>query len=106
MRTLTILLACLLVGLQFRLWIGDGSLAEVWTLNQAVIAQQAENERLSARNDALAAEVEDLRKGKTAIEERARTELGMIAKGETFFQIIPQPELSHYEVMRSASSDY
>lgn len=100
------MLACLLVGLQFRLWIGDGSLAEVWTLNKAVMAQQAENERLSARNDALAAEVEDLRQGKTAIEERARTELGMIARGETFFQIIPQPETSRYELMQSASSDY
>lgn len=105
MRILTILLVCLLAGLQFRLWIGDGSLAEVWSLRQAVKEQQAENERLSARNDALAAEVKDLKQGRSAVEERARTELGMIAEGETFFQIV-RPAPTSFDITRSASLGY
>lgn len=102
MRILTILLIVLFVGLQFRLWIGDGSLAEVWSLGQAVKAQQNENERLLARNDALAAEVRDLKQGKAAVEERARTELGMIAEGETFFQIV-RPAHPGFDVTHSAA---
>jgi cell division protein FtsB len=91
MRALLWLLVILLVLLQYRLWVGDGSLAEVWRLYQQVEAQRAENQRLLERNQALEAEVKDLKQGLDAIEERAREELGMIKKGESFYQIIDEP---------------
>jgi cell division protein FtsB len=91
MRWLLWLLVVVLVLLQHRLWVGDGSLAEVWGLYQQVEAQRAENERLLERNQALEAEVKDLKQGLDAIEERAREELGMIKKGESFYQIIDEP---------------
>lgn len=88
MKALILFLTVLLLLLQVRLWAGDGSLAEVWELRQAVAAQNAGNLEMRARNRALEAEVKDLKKGKAAIEERARSELGMIREGETFYQII------------------
>ena len=91
MRWLLWLLVVLLLLLQYRLWIGDGSLAEVWGLYQQVEAQREENARLQERNQALQAEVKDLKQGLDAIEERAREELGMIKDGETFYQIIDEP---------------
>ena len=90
MRALLWLLVILLLLLQYRLWVGDGSLAEVWRLYQQVEAQRAENQRLLERNQALEAEVEDLKRGLDAIEERAREDLGMIRDGETFYQIIDE----------------
>ena len=78
----------LLAILQYDLWFGDGSLTAAWTLEQNIFEQQQENERLQLRNDTLAAEVTDLKSGLAAIEERARSELGMIKQGETFVQII------------------
>lgn len=81
----------LLLSLQYRLWVGDGSLAEVWDLYQQVETQRDENQSLRERNQALEAEVQDLKKGLGAIEERAREELGMIKEGETFYQIIEPP---------------
>ena len=81
----------LLLSLQYRLWVGDGSLAEVWDLYQQVETQRDENQRLRERNQALEAEVQDLKQGLGAIEERAREELGMIKEGETFYQIIEPP---------------
>jgi cell division protein FtsB len=95
MRWLLWLLVVLLVLLQYRLWVGDGSLAEVWGLYQQVQAQREENERLRERNQALQAEVKDLKQGLDAIEERAREELGMIKDGETFYQIIDEPPAEH-----------
>ena len=88
MRLLVIILTGLLLVLQVRLWTGEGSVADVWRISEAVEAQRAENATLQARNAALAAEVTDLKKGTAAIEERARSELGMIKEGETFFQVI------------------
>ncbi len=88
MRTLIILLAVMLVGLQIKLWVGNGSFAEVWRYNRAVKEQQQENARLEERNKTLDAEVLDLKQGLESIEERARNELGMVKKGETFYQII------------------
>jgi cell division protein FtsB len=85
-----ILLVCLLV-LQYRLWVGDGSLAEVHDLKEEMAAQKAELARLRTRNQALEAEVQDLRSGLDALEERARTDLGMIKQGETFLQVIEPP---------------
>jgi cell division protein FtsB len=90
MRWLLWLLIVLLLLLQYRLWVGDGSLAEVWDLYQQVETQREENQRLLERNQALEAEVQDLKQGLDAIEERAREELGMIKDGETFYQIIEE----------------
>lgn len=76
--------------LQYRLWFGDGSLIEVWRLNKAVEEQMKANAELTERNKSLEAEVEDLKQGVEAIEERARSELGMIKEDETFFQAIEE----------------
>ena len=88
MRWLVAILLLLLVLLQYDLWVGEGSLATVWRLQQAIEAQQAENAALEARNRALEAEVRDLKTGTEAIEERARSELGMVKEGETYIQVI------------------
>ena len=84
----SILLAALL-ALQYRLWISDDGMRDVWRLEAAIDAQRQENARLRERNLTLAAEVRDLKEGRTAIEERARTDLGMIGANETFFQVVP-----------------
>jgi cell division protein FtsB len=90
MRWLTGIFLFLLLLLQYSLWFGNGGLLRVWQLNQAVEAQRVENVRLKGRNDALEAEVRDLKQGLEAIEERARSDLGMIKRGETFFQVIEE----------------
>ncbi len=84
------LLVVLFLFLQFQLWLGEGGLIEVKRLREAINTQQQENARLKARNAALEAEVRDLKRGLEAVEERARSELGMIKKDETFFQIIEE----------------
>lgn len=88
MKALILILAAFMLVLQYRLWVGDGSLSEVWGLSEAVAAQQEKNDWLEARNQAMEAEVHDLKKGTEAVEERARSELGMIMKGETFYQVL------------------
>ncbi|MEE8429526.1 MAG: cell division protein FtsB [Gammaproteobacteria bacterium] len=88
MRWLIALLVAILLVLQYRLWVGEGSLAEVWRLQQQVAAQRKENERLMERNMALDAEVTDLKQGMAAIEEHARNDLGMIKENEVFYQVI------------------
>ena len=88
MRVTIAILILLLLVLQFRLWLGDSSVHEVWRLQNAVEQQRQENQRLRERNQALEAEVNDLKQGVDAIEERARSELGMIKKDETFYQVI------------------
>lgn len=88
MRLLIIILLILFFALQYRLWIGEGSLAEVSNLRDQVGEQRDENQRLKDRNAALDAEVQDLKTGYEAIEERARSELGMIKDDETFYQIV------------------
>jgi cell division protein FtsB len=92
MRLLIVLLLVLVGFLQYRLWVGEGSLAEVHSLRQAITAQEAELEQLAARNRELQAEVDDLRTGLDALEERARVELGMIKPGEIFLQVIERRE--------------
>ena len=91
MRFLIAILVILLLVLQFRLWVGEGSLAEVHGLKKEIAVQEAELEKLRERNRALEAEVMDLKQGLEAIEERARNELGMIREGEVFYQVI-EPE--------------
>ncbi|HEB93200.1 MAG TPA: cell division protein FtsB [Gammaproteobacteria bacterium] len=88
MKTIIAALVVLFVLLQYKLWFGEGSMMEVWKLDRAIAAQGAENAQLLERNQALTAEVADLKEGVDAIEERARRELGMIKKGETFFQVV------------------
>lgn len=88
MRWLLLILALIFLGLQYKLWVGEGSLAEAWHLKGAVEQQRNENENLRERNRALDAEVRDLKQGLDAVEERARSELGMIRDGETFYQVI------------------
>ncbi len=83
---LTLLL--LLAALQVKLWFGDGSLQEMWAIRGALVQRQEENALLEVRNSALAAEVINLKTGLSAIEERARTDLGMVREGEVFFQVI------------------
>jgi cell division protein FtsB len=81
-------LGLLLFGLQAKLWWGEGGLREARQLRAKVAEQKAENERLKQRNDALAAEVRDLKSGEAAVEERARSELGMTKPGETFYRVV------------------
>ena len=87
-RVLLLLLALLLAGLQYTLWLGNGGHQDVAALRRQVATQQVENLRLQERNNALAAEVEDLKSGEAAIEERARSELGMVKPGETFYRVV------------------
>ncbi len=74
--------------LQFKLWWGVGGLAEARVLEARVAEQRGENARLQQRNDALQAEVEDLKSGEAAVEDRARSELGMIRPGEVFYRVV------------------
>ena len=83
-----LILAVLLGWLQYRLWFGDGSWGEVAGLQNQVAHQARENHGLQDRNNALAAEVEDLKSGEEAVEERARSELGMIKPGEKFYRVV------------------
>lgn len=84
---LLVILILLLVGLQYRLWVGDGSLAQVTDLSHQIADQQGENQRLLERNRILEAEVMELKKGMETVEERARHELGMVKEGETLYQL-------------------
>ena len=89
MRVLIAIFALALALLQLKLWMSDGGLHELWELRAEVEAQSAENARLAARNAVLEAEVRDLKEGLDAIEERARSELGMVKRNETFYQVTP-----------------
>ncbi len=89
MRVLLITLLLLVAALQWRLWRGEGGLAEIQTLEQEIARQQVENDTLLRRNNVLIAEVEELKTGTEAIEERARSELGMVKEDETFYLIVP-----------------
>lgn len=87
LKWLWVISLALLIGLQYRLWIGDGSLAHVARLKQEISNQKNENEKLLERNRVLTAEVIELKQGLETIEERARHELGMVKEGETLFQL-------------------
>jgi cell division protein FtsB len=89
MRWLAAALLVVVALLQYRLWLSDHGVRELGRLKAAVAIQQAQNGRLAERNSQLAAEVRDLKNGLAALEERARSELGMIAGNETFYQVIP-----------------
>ena len=88
MKLLTIFLVALIVLIQYPLWLGKGSWARVWEVDQQIKTQHNKNTQFKARNDAMAAEVRDLKDGLEAIEERARSELGMIKQDEIFFHVL------------------
>ena len=89
MRVLIAILLLVLILLQLKMWFGEGGFSDVRRLEQRVESQAQENEALARRNRELRAEVEDLRQGLGAVEERARTELGLIKEGEDFYQVVP-----------------
>lgn len=89
MKWLAAALAVAILLLQYRVWLSDDGVRQVARLHRSVAAQTAENSRLTERNRQLAAEVRDLKTGLDALEERARSDLGMIAHNETFYQVVP-----------------
>lgn len=88
MKLLLAVLLVLFIALQYRLWIGEGSLAHAHRLEGEIAAQAAENERMQERNRIMDVEVDDLKTGLDTIEERARNDIGLIKKDETFFMIL------------------
>jgi len=93
-RLIIVFLATVLLLLQYPLWLGSGSIVRVWQLRDEIARQQLENRTLRERNQALQAEVADLKHGLQAIEERARSELGMVKPDETFYQLVDKQKKS------------
>lgn len=91
MKWLVTALVLLLLLLQYKLWFGEGNVGDVRRLRQEIAAQRAENVRLKDRNAALEAQVKDLKSGSAAIDELARSQMGMIRKGDTFYQYVAPP---------------
>jgi len=91
-RALLAILLLLMVALQFRMWFGEGGYRDVQRLAERVEEQARENDALAQRNRELQAEVDDLRQGLAAIEERARSELGLIKQDEQFYQVVPEQD--------------
>ena len=89
MKWLAIALGVVIAILQYRLWLSDGGVRELSRMQEAVTQQRTQNAALVERNRQLAAEVRDLKTGMAALEERARSELGMIASNETYYQVVP-----------------
>ncbi len=90
MKVFAAFLLLLLVALQYRLWVSDDGVRSLISLKRAVAAQKKENDELSRRNSELAGEVKDLKEGYSAVEERARYDLGMVGASESFYQIMDQ----------------
>ena len=90
MKALTLIFVVLIALLQYPLWLGKGSWLRVWNVNQQIDEQKEKNASYKQRNETLNAEVRDLKQGNAAIEERARSELGMIKQDEVFYQVIEQ----------------
>ena len=94
MKWLTLTLVALVGLIQLPLWAGKGGWLRVWEIDQQIQAQRMTNARLKARNAALDAEVRDLKNGVEAIEERARSELGMVRQDEMFFQLLDETRVA------------
>lgn len=103
-RWLGLLLLILLVALQVKFWVGDYSLRSIHQLRQSVNEQKFRNDEMRQRNDALAAEVDDLKHGDEAVEARARRNLGLIKKGEVFYQVI-DPAMSSSSAVPDSDDD-
>jgi cell division protein FtsB len=91
LRWLALVFVLLIAGLQYPMWLGKGGWLQVRELGRAVATQHEANAQLKSRNEALDADVRDLKTGFEAIEERARSELGMVRQDEVFFQVQPDP---------------
>lgn len=92
MRWLPVALLCLIVALQYPMWIGKGGWLRVWEVERQLREQKAANDRLAIRNSGLDAEVRDLKQGFEAFEERARFDLGLVKQNEVFVQIPNEPD--------------
>ena len=103
MKWLAAALAVAILLLQYRIWLSEDGVRQVTRLHQAVAAQRAENEQLAERNRQLAAEVRDLKTGLDALEERARSDLGMIARNETFYQVVTPPQTTRTPTRTAAA---
>ena len=105
MKWLAAALAVAVILLQYRVWLSADGVQSLSRLQQAIAAQRSENAQLGERNHELAAEVHDLKTGMVAFEERARSDLGMIARNETFYQVVPSrpPQISR-TATRTASA--
>jgi len=104
MKWLAAALALAILLLQYRIWLSDDGVRQVTGLRRAVAVQRAENEQLAERNRQLAAEVRDLKTGLDALEERARSDLGMIARNETFYQVVPPAQQTTRTPTRTAAA--
>jgi cell division protein FtsB len=104
LRWIALILILALIGLQLKLWSGPGSMRDVDSLRIAVKKQSDENDHLLQRNQALGADVLDLKHGDQAVEARARTELGLIKPGETFYQVVDGPAPAVTSVPPAAAS--
>jgi cell division protein FtsB len=91
LKALTLIFVILIALLQYPLWLGKGSWLRVWNVNRQIAEQKEQNKSFKQRNETLNAEVRDLKQANAAIEERARSELGMIKDDEVFYQVIDQP---------------
>jgi cell division protein FtsB len=105
MKWLLVALLVALLAVQYRLWISRDGVGEVLQLREAVAAQRDENTQLKRRNEQLAAEVRDLKQGFSALEERARSDLGMILRDETYYQVVPKSEVQPRPGPAATSSD-
>ncbi|RBW66737.1 cell division protein FtsB [Vibrionales bacterium C3R12] len=90
MRLFSLLLVILLGWLQYTLWLGKNGISDYYSIHNEIDVQQQVNTKLQARNNEMFAEIDDLRQGLDAVEERARNELGMIKEGETFYRLIDE----------------
>lgn len=88
MRTIIVVLLLALIGLQYKLWLGDGSVSQWINLEKKLEIQTEENDKLLARNRAMEADILELKSGDQALEEQARYELGMIKEGEIYYQFV------------------
>ena len=103
-RWVALILIALLIALQVKLWNGHGGVHEVETLRAAVKKQGEDNDKLTQRNQALGADVSDLKHGEQAVEARARAELGLIKPGETFYQVVEKPGAATAPAAASSSN--
>jgi len=104
LRWVALILVLVLIALQVKLWSGNGGVHEVETLRAAVKKQGEDNDRLTQRNQALGADVNDLKHGEQAVEARARAELGLIKPGETFYQVVEKPGAAQAPASATSSS--
>ncbi len=104
MNKLILILFIVLLALQYRLWLGEGGMQSVWRLEEEVAERHSGIQKLEDRNQSLQAEVIDLKRGLGALEERARSELGMISENEVFYQVIASPEDKNPQSQRLDSS--